>query len=150
MKKITVDVGCKHNNTLHKMDRVLSIDDFEGLYVEDIQEKYPYLFFSGTSNTQAIHITIKDNAVIEEILRILGKNKLFSEQEVLTLSLLWNFPRRKYNETLIWACLTGCFSRKKDNTVISRFVVSNNIVSVKASEDTNNIINYINRCLLDK
>ena len=144
MKNILVSVGSEHNNTFKKLDRVFTRTDFAGKYKEELMQQYPFLFYDNT-NEKAIHITIADQEDIEEILKIAGKSVSITGS-YLFLSLLWNFPRKKFNENTLWDCLSGFFYNEISNRVVegSKLVISNNSINESASKVADEVIEYIN------
>ena len=143
MINMSVSVGYEHNNTYKQLDRVFAQTDFSGRYKEELMQLYPYLFYDN-STVKVIHIDITEQSIIEEIMKI--ANISITTMGYLTLSLLWNFPRKKYNEKKLWACLSGFFYDEVNNKVVKGhdFVVSNNLITESASRVTDEIIEYIN------
>jgi len=148
MNHIDVSVGFEHDNTYAELDKVLSQADFDGLYMEDVQEKYPYLFHDN-SNTKCIHVSIKNNDAIRKILELSEINISVTDNSVLCLSILWNFPRKQFNEDLMWVCLSGFFFKMNNGVVVPghNIVISNNRVNESASKKADSVIEYINECL---
>ena len=144
IESIKISVGYEHDDTYKELNRVFSRDNFQGKYKEDIMIEYPYLFFDN-SNEKVIHVNVTNMNDIESILVIADKNISMRDTDALSLSLLWNFPRKKYDENLMWACLSGYVYGKVDNDVRgNNFVVSDNVVKDIASATTDRIIEYIN------
>ena len=149
MKSIAISVGYEHDNTYFKLHRVLSRADFADMYKEDIQEKYPYLFYDNSS-VKNIHVSISDKGIIEKLLQISEKYISVGMFSTLELSLLWHFPRKQYSENLTWLCLSGFFYVEKAGGIVvsgKNFVVSNNLVNDHSSKIADKIVEYINGCL---
>lgn len=146
MEKIIISTGYKHNNTYKKLNRIIDIDDINDLFEEEIIKKYPHLFCDN-GNVKKIHIETSNKEMIVGILKIAEKEIEIKDEDALCLTLLWNFPRRQYDETSRWVCMSGIMYDKNTNMIIgSNFVVSDNVVTNVTQKQANNIIELINKC----
>ena len=61
--------------------------------------------------------------------------------EVLSISYLWNLPRREYNENKMWVCLSGytCDGYEPFNN----FVIADNIVTEESQNKAISILKYL-------
>lgn len=147
-KGITISVGSEGEGDYRTLPRLITKSDVDGKYREDLIKEYPYLF-TKNGNSKCVHVSITDTVVKERVLEMIAESK--QELNVggelgLSLSIMWNFPRKKYNDTETWVSLSGFTYNKLKNTISTSmsFVISNNIHNERSSKLANDIINYIN------
>lgn len=111
-------------------------------YEEDEIKANPAAFTQGEiGKRKCQHVTISDKAQISEFLSKCGLESI--ADEMVTLSILWHFPRRQYNETDMWVCMSGyTYNRKffKPKT----FVISDNIVTEESQKLAKELIDMLN------
>lgn len=146
MQKLALTVGWEHDDSLVELNRIPTRKDFEGLSLEGVKSKFPYLFYDN-GNNKCIHISSADKRIIANILRI-AKKQIAFDGTSLSMSLAWQFHENK-DELFIWVCLSGFFVGISGGEAFSHgdFRVSSNIVNDEQTKATEDVIDYINSAM---
>lgn len=78
---------------------------------------------------------------VEEFLNRYGLTGILDDN--ISLSILWHFPRKKYNEKDMWVCMSGCTYNNEDFRP-KHFVISDNIVTEEGQVKAKEIIDLLN------
>lgn len=121
----------------------MKIDTYKTLiYEEDERKRNPIAFaHNGKGNRKCQHVKISNKKQVEEFLNKYGLMGIYDN--MINLSILWNFPRRRCSETNMWVCLSG-FTYSDEEYYPKHFVISDNIVTEKAQEKAMEIIDLLN------
>ena len=122
----------------------MKIDTYKSLtYEEDERMKNPSAFYhSGKGNRKCQHVHITDKRQIQIILDVLNLANLMNDN--LSFSILWNFPRKKYNEDQMWVCMSGyTYSNEYFNP--NSFVVSDNVVTDYSQKIAMEVLDTLNK-----
>lgn len=121
----------------------MKIDTYKNLTYEEDERKNNPIAFSrdGNGNRKCQHITITNDNQVECFLKKYGLTGISDEK--ISISILWNFPRRQYNETNMWVCLSG-FTYNEKEFYPKHFVISDNIVNKKAQNKAMEMIDLLN------
>lgn len=96
---------------------------------------------NGKGNRKCQHIRIFQENQVKYFLEKFGLSGINDEQ--ISLSILWNLPRKQYNETKMWVCLSG-FTYNNNDFRPKNFVISDNIVKEESQEIAKEIIDLLN------
>lgn len=121
----------------------MKIDTYKNLTYEEDERKNNPITFSrgGNGNRKCQHITISNSKQVKDFLEKYELTGITDEK--ISISVLWNFPRRQYNETNMWVCLSG-FTYNEKEFHPKHFVISDNIVNKKAQNKAMEIIDLLN------
>lgn len=121
----------------------MKIDTYKTLvYEEDERKRNPIAFtHNGKGNRKCQHVKISNRKQVEEFLNKYGLMGI--NDNLISLSILWNFPRRRYNETNMWVCLSGV-TYNNENFYPKQFVVSDNVVTMESQNRAMEIIDLLN------
>ncbi len=121
----------------------MKIDTYNALtYEEDEREKNPVAFdHNGKGNRKCQHIRISDRKQAEEFLNRYNLTGILDD--MISISVLWNFPRRRYKEKEMWVCLSG-FTYNNKEFYPKHFVISDSIVTEKAQSKAKEILDLLN------
>ena len=111
-------------------------------YEEDERINNPVAYtHNGKGNRKCQHVRIFQENQVRHFLEIFGLSGINDEQ--ISLSILWNLPRRQYNETKMWVCLSG-FTYNNNDFRPKNFVISDNIVTEESQKIAKGIIDLLN------
>lgn len=121
----------------------MKIDTYKTLiYEEDEKERNPIAFtHNGKGNRKCQTIRISDRKQVEKFLNKYGLIGILDD--MISISVLWNFPRRRYNEERMWVCLSG-FTYNNNEFYPKHFVISDNIVIKETQEKAKEILDLLN------
>lgn len=121
----------------------MKIDTYKNLTYEEDERKNNPIAFSrgGNGNRKCQHVTIKNNKQVKYFLEKYGLTEISDEK--ISISILWNFPRRQYNETNMWVCLSG-FTYNEKEFHPKHFVISDNIGNGETQIRAKEIIDFLN------
>lgn len=121
----------------------MKIDTYKTLtYREDEREKNPIAFALSNGNRKCQHVKISNKEQVEEFLNKYGLIGILDDN--VSLSILWNLPRKKYNETDMWVCMSGFTYSNELPFVPKKFVISDNIVTEEDQMKAKEIIDLLN------
>ena len=119
----------------------MKIDTYKTLtYEEDEREKNPNAF--ALRNRKCQHVKISNKEQVKEFLNKYGLSGILDDN--INISILWNFPRKKYDEKDMWVCMSGCTYSNEPPFVPKHFVISNNIVTEEDQARAKEIIDLLN------
>jgi len=116
-------------------------------YNENSKENNPELYYKN-GNRKCEHVDITDKKVIENIIKL--SDKPINIYNNMSLSILWNLPRKEYDENFMWVCMSGFLYDDNKPFVPNNFVVSDNIRNDKNQQIAYEIISYINQEIENK
>ena len=121
----------------------MKIDTYKELtYEEDERKRNPIAFaHNGKGNRKCQHVIISDKKQVESFLNRYDLTGILDNK--LSMSILWNFPRRQYDEIGMWVCLSGFTYSDKDFSP-KHFIVSDNIVTEESQNKAMEIIDLLN------
>lgn len=121
----------------------MKIDTYKTLtYEEDERKNNPKAFYhNGNGNRKCQHVRIINSRQVKEFLEKYGLKGISDER--ISISILWNFPRRQYNEANMWVCLSG-FTYNEEEFYPKFFMISDNFVTEKAQNRAKEIIDLLN------
>lgn len=121
----------------------MKIDTYKTLtYEENERKRNPIAFtHNGKGNRKCQHVKISNRKQVEEFLNKYGLMGI--NDNMISLSILWNFPRRRCNETNMWVCLSG-FTYNNENFCPKHFVISDNIIENETQNKAMKIIDLLN------
>ena len=121
----------------------MKIDTYKTLTFEEDERKNNPIAFSrdGNGNRKCQHITITNDKQVKYFLKKYELTEIADEK--ISISILWNFPRKQYNETNMWVCLSG-FTYNEKEFHPKHFVISDNIVTEETQNRTREIIDLLN------
>ena len=121
----------------------MKIDIYKTLtYAEDEMKRNP-VAYSQNGNRKTQHVTISNSSQVEAFLEKYGLNGI--KDENISLSILWNLPRRKYFENDMWVCISGFTYGNEPPFVPKRFVIADNAVTTESQNKAVEIINLLNK-----
>ena len=121
----------------------MKIDTYKTLtYEEDEREKNPNAFALSNGNRKCQHVKISNKEQVKEFLNKYGLSGILDDN--INISILWNFPRKKYDEKDMWVCMSGCTYSNEPPFVPKHFVISNNIVTEEDQARAKEIIDLLN------
>lgn len=120
----------------------MKIDTYKSLtYEEREREKNPIAFSLSGGNRKCQHVKISKKEQVDEFLNRCGLIEISDDN--INISILWNFPREKYNEKDMWVCMSG-FTYSNEEFKPKHFVISNNIVTEEDQVKAKEIIDFLN------
>lgn len=121
----------------------MKIDTYKVLTYEEVErEKNPIAFALSNGNRKFQHIKMSNKKQVEEFLNRYGLSGILDDN--ISLSILWNFPRKKYSEKDMWVCISGFTYGNKSPFVPKHFVISNNIATEEDQTRAKEIIDLLN------
>ena len=121
----------------------MKIDTYKVLtYDEEEREKNPdaYSLSSGNRKCQSVRISNKEQ--VKDFLSKYGLIGVLDDNIILTI--LWNFPRKKYGESDMWVCMSGYTYSNNPPFIPKHFVISDNRVTEEAQNEAMEIIDLLN------
>lgn len=120
----------------------MKIDIYKTLtYAEDDIKRNP-VAYRENGNRKCQHVRISNSRQVGTFLNKFELEDISDEN--ISLSILWNLPRRKYSETDMWVCISGCSYGNEPPFVSKRFTISDNIMTVESQNKAVEIINLLN------
>lgn len=120
----------------------MKIDIYRALtYVEDEIKRNP-VAYSQNGNRKCQHVKISNNGQVKEFLNRYGLEEI--KDDNISLSILWNLPRRDYSENEMWVCISGFTYGNKQPFVPKHFTISDNVVTIESQNKAVEIINLLN------
>ena len=127
------------------------IDTYKELtYDEDERLRNPDAYsYNGKGGRTCQHISLEGSQAKQFAMQC-GLKSCYHEGDSVNLSILWNLPRKEYNETNMWVNMSGyVFSLKtfKDTEMSfkhTNFVISDNCVTKEAQQRALDIIDMLN------
>lgn len=112
-------------------------------YEEDERINNSHLYADkGKGNRKCEHITIREKNSVEEFLKKYSLMKIYDDNVLLTI--LWNLPRKEYNETKMWVCISG-FTYNNEDFNPKHFVISDNNITEESQKKAMELLHWINR-----
>lgn len=121
----------------------MKIDTYKTLtYEEDERKNNPIAFaHNGNGNRKCQSVRFSSSKQVKDFLEKYGLTGISDEK--ISISILWNFPRRQYNESNMWVCLSGfTYNEKEFNP--KHFVISDNIITEETQNRAKEIIDLLN------
>jgi hypothetical protein len=118
----------------------MKVDIYDKLvYEEDEKKKHPERFYSN-GNRRVQHICVTGKKKVEEFVEKFNLPKTFINER-MSLSVLWNFPRKAYDESKMWVCVSGFtyFASASFNN----FIISNNCITVESQNKALEVLRYL-------
>lgn len=124
------------------LSEFMKIDIYKTLtYAEDEMKRNP-IAYSQNGNRKCQHIRISDSNQVEEFL---NKYELAGiKDDNISLSILWNLPRRNYAENDMWVYMSGFTYGNGASLVPKHFTISNSIVTPESQDKAIKIIELLN------
>ena len=121
----------------------MKIDTYKELiYEEDERKSNPIAFaHNGKGNRKCQHVIISDKKQVKAFLNRYDLTGITDEN--ISISILWNLPRKQYDETNMWVCLSG-FTYNEKEVYPKHFVISDNIVTEEAQNRAKEMIDMLN------
>lgn len=120
----------------------MKIDIYKALtYVEDDIKRNP-VAYSQNGNRKCQHVKISNNDQVKEFLNRYGLDGI--KDNNISLSILWNLPRRDYHENEMWVCISGFTYGNEPSFVPKHFTISDSIVTIESQNKAVEIINLLN------
>lgn len=121
----------------------MKIDTYKNLtYEEDERKNNPSAFFhDGNGNRKCQSVRIANDKQVKDFLEKYELTGISDEK--ISISILWNFPRRQYNETNMWVCLSG-FTYNEKEFYPKHFVIADNIVTEETQNRAKEMIDMLN------
>ena len=110
-------------------------------YVEDEIKRNP-VAYSQNGNRKCQHVKISNNGQVKEFLNRYGLEEI--KDDNISLSILWNLPRRDYSENEMWVCISGFTYGNEQPFVPKHFTISDNVVTIESQNKAVEIINLLN------
>lgn len=123
------------------------VDTYKELtYDEDERLRNPDAYgYSGEGSRTCQHVELEGKQA-ERFMKECGLEGYYKEGDKVTLSLLWNLPRKKYNETDMWVNMSGyvyTFDAEMNFKHVN-FSISDNCVTEEAQQRAMNLIDMLN------
>lgn len=123
------------------------VDTYKELtYDEDERLRNPNAYgCSGEGNRSCQHIELEGEQA-ERFMKACGLGKIYKKDDCVGLSILWNLPRKEYNETNMWVNMSGytySFDTEMNFKHVN-FVISDNRPSKEAQQKAINLIDMLN------
>lgn len=120
----------------------MKIDIYKVLtYDEDEIKRNPAAYWQN-GNRKCQHVTISNSSQVREFLNKYDLNGI--KDDNISLSILWNLPRRDYSENDMWVCISGFTYGNEPPFVPKRFVISDNAVTTESQNKAVEIIDLLN------
>lgn len=121
----------------------MKIDNYKTLtYEEDERINNPASFHhNGKGNRRVQHVIVSEPSQVKDFLDKYDLSGISDEK--ICLSILWNFPRKEYNEKTMWVVMSGITYNVK-KFIPKSFVISDNIVTKESQTLAQNIIDTLN------
>lgn len=120
----------------------MKIDTYKSLtYEEEERDKNPTAFAISNGNRKCQHVRISKKEQVEEFLNRYSLMGILDDN--ISLSILWNFPRKMYNEKDMWVCMSG-YTYNNEDFRPKHFVISDNIVTEEDQAKAKEIIDLLN------
>ena len=124
----------------------MKIDNYKSLvYEEDESKANPSSFYNNGTGSKAIqHVTISNKEKVAEFLEKCGLTGIADEK--IHLSILWNLPRKEYNEdeSHLFVHMDGFTYGSKPPFNPKHFVIADYVVTEEAQEKAKELINMLN------
>ncbi len=120
----------------------MKIDIYKALtYVEDEIKRNP-VAYSQNGNRKCQHVKISNDGQVKEFLNRYGLDGI--KDDNISLSILWNLPRRDYSENEMWVCISGFTYGNEQPFVPKHFTISDSVVTIESQNKAVEIINLLN------
>lgn len=120
----------------------MKIDIYKALtYVEDEIKRNP-VAYSQNGNRKCQHVKISNDGQVKEFLNRYGLDGI--KDDNISLSILWNLPRRDYSENEMWVCISGFTYSNEQPFVPKHFTISDSVVTIETQNKAVEIINLLN------
>lgn len=124
----------------------MKIDNYNSLvYEEDERKVNPAAFYNNGTGAKAIqHVTISNQEQVAEFLEKCGLTGITDER--VHLSILWNLPRKEYNEdeTHLFVHMDGFTYSTKPPFRPKHFVIADYVVTEEAQKKARELIDVLN------
>lgn len=119
----------------------MRIDTYKTFTYEEDERKNNPMAFSHNGNRKCQHVRIINKNQVMNFLEKYGLTEILDDK--ISISILWNFPRRQYRETNMWVCLSG-YTYNEKNFYPKNFAISDNIITEEAQNRAKEIIDTLN------
>lgn len=131
----------------------MNIDIYKTLtYDEDERKRIPCAYSHATlgglgGNRKCQHVTVREPKIIHEFLSKFEFSQIANDN--LSLSILWNLPRKQYGETDMWVNISG-FTYSNDTPFSpNKFVIADNIVTEDAQKRALEVLEFLQEKVSD-
>lgn len=120
----------------------MKIDIYKALtYVEDEIKRNP-VAYSQNGNRKCQHVKISNDGQVKEFLNRYGLDGI--KDDNISLSILWNLPRRDYSENEMWVCISGFTYGNEQPFAPKHFTISDSVVTIESQNKAVEVINLLN------
>ncbi len=123
------------------------VDTYKELtYDEDERLRNPDAYsYSGEGNRTCQNVNLEGEQA-ERFMKACGLESIYKKGDEVGLSILWNLPRKEYNETDMWVNMSGyvCSFDAEMNYKHVNFPISDNYVKEEAQQKALDLIDMLN------
>lgn len=136
----------KKNGGAHTANDSMITQFKEVCFAEDDIASHPQLYHrNGSRRIESVYIG--DQNIMKAILGIAEKKVKL--ENCMYLSILWNLPRKQYDEINQWVCLSGVLYQSNKIFAPNCFVVSDNLYDVESQQRSIQIIDVLNAAIAE-